>query len=66
MKTLSVFERHQKKIAISTLRMSDVGALIMGGMSKEEARNFLKSIGYSDWSIKTFEEVNGYADPVIA
>ena len=30
---LDVFERHQKKIAIDTLRMSDMGANIMGGMT---------------------------------
>ncbi len=46
MKTqLSIFEKHQKKIAIATLKMHDVGAAIMGGMTKEEARTFLRSIG---------------------
>ncbi len=45
MKALSIPESHQKRIAISTLRMSDIGARIMGGMTKEQARAFLKSIG---------------------
>lgn len=42
MKTnLSVFDKHQLKIAYQTLRMSDVGAQIMGGMTKEEARQII-------------------------
>ena len=36
-----VFAKHQRRIAIDTLKMSDIGALIMGGMTKEEARTFL-------------------------
>jgi len=34
-------ERHQIKIAKDTLRMSDAGAMIMGGMTKEKARKIL-------------------------
>lgn len=53
---LSVPEQHQKRIAISTLRMSDVGANIMGGMTKAEARAFLKSkCGWSDERIAELE-----------
>jgi hypothetical protein len=37
MKELTVFEQHQLKIARSTLKMSDVGAMIIGGMTKSEA-----------------------------
>lgn len=37
-RTLSVPEQHQLKIARATLKLSDVGARIMGGMTKEEAR----------------------------
>lgn len=37
-KQLSVPEKHQLKIARQTLRYSDVGAKIMGGPTKEEAR----------------------------
>ncbi|HUV84278.1 MAG TPA: hypothetical protein VMV86_01130 [Methanosarcinales archaeon] len=54
-KSLTVPERHQKNIAIKTLKMSDAGAKIMGGMTKEEARDFLKSVGYSDSKIKRLE-----------
>lgn len=38
---LSVFEQNQLKIARHTLRMSDVGARIMGGMTKDEAREVI-------------------------
>lgn len=38
----SVPEQHQRKIAAQTLRMSDVFARIMGGMTKEEARRVLR------------------------
>lgn len=56
MKALSVPEQHQKKIAIATLKMHDIGAEIMGGMSKDEARAFLKRIGYSDDRISALED----------
>lgn len=54
-KNLSVPEKHQLNIAKSTLRMSDAGAKIMGGMTKEEARNFLRKIGWSDARIRGYE-----------
>ncbi len=38
---MNVFDKHQLKIARSTLKMSDIGARIMGGMSKEEAREVI-------------------------
>jgi len=37
-KNLSVPEKHQLRIARDTLKLSDIGARILGGMSKEEAR----------------------------
>ena len=40
-KQLTVPERHQLRIARDTLRMSDVGALIMGGPTKDEAREII-------------------------
>ena len=48
---LSVFDKHQITIAKKTLQLSDVGALIMGGMTKEEARNLLSKFGipYRVW-----------------
>ena len=41
---LSVFDCHQLKIAYATLKMSDIGALIMGGMTKEEAREVIRKL----------------------
>ena len=41
---LSVFDKHQLQIAKRTLELSDVGALIMGGMTKEEARVVIKKL----------------------
>lgn len=35
---MDVFKKHQLRIAKATLKMSDAGARIMGGMTKEEAR----------------------------
>lgn len=35
---LSVFDKHQLKIAKDTLKMTDFGALIAGGMTKDQAR----------------------------
>lgn len=43
-KELDVFEKHQLKIAKQTLKYSDVGAMIMGGMTKEEARKVIKRL----------------------
>jgi hypothetical protein len=37
-KEMSVFDKHQLKIARRTLQLSDAGALILGGMTKDEAR----------------------------
>lgn len=36
------FWKHQVKIAKSTLKMNDVGVMIMGGMTKAEAREILR------------------------
>ena len=47
-------QQHQYKIARDTLRLSDVGVLILGGMTKEEARNFLHSIAH--WSIARIQK----------
>jgi len=38
---LSVYEKHQLKIARSTLKMSEIGARIMGGPNHEEAKEII-------------------------
>jgi hypothetical protein len=35
---MNVFDKHQLAIARQTLKYSDIGARIMGGMTKDEAR----------------------------
>lgn len=45
---MSPADRHQFKIAKDTLRVSDTGASIMGGMSKDQARQFLRT--YMKWT----------------
>jgi len=55
-KNLSVPEKHQLRIALQTLKMTDAGANIMGGMDKEEARNFLRKKGFSDQQIRKLED----------
>jgi len=44
-KNLSVPDKHQIRIARDTLKMSDAGARIMGGMTKDEAREILRKHG---------------------
>ena len=54
---MDIFQGHQFRIAKDTLRLSDIGARIMGGMSKAEARAFLHTV--AKWShnrITHFEE----------
>ncbi len=42
--TLSVPERHQLNIARKTMKMSDEGAFIMGGMTKAEAEDIIRTV----------------------
>ena len=44
-KKLTVPEKHQLKIARDTLKMNNVMAAVMGGMTKEEARRIIKRLG---------------------
>ena len=39
---MTVSDKHQIAIAKKTLTMSDIGARIMGGMNKDEARDILR------------------------
>lgn len=52
----NVFDKHQKRIAKDTLKMSDAGASIMGGMTKEEARQVLQRLGVSRTAINKIEQ----------
>lgn len=53
---MDVFEKHQVNIAKSTLRLSDAGARILGGMTKEEARAVLAKARWSPKRIKRYED----------
>ena len=48
MRALSIPEKHQLKIARATLRMSEVGAHVAGGMDHLEAVAYLRKIGFND------------------
>ena len=37
-------EKHQLAIARKTLKMSDIGAMIMGGPTKQESREIIKRL----------------------
>ena len=50
-----VFGTYRKKIALQTLRLSDAGANILGGMSKAEARAFLAETGLKPEQIARIE-----------
>ena len=41
MKKLTVPEKHQLRVARRTLKFSDAGAFIMGGPTKQEAREII-------------------------
>ena len=53
---LTVPQKHQLKIAKDTLKMPDAMVGVMGGMNKDQARKFLKSIGWKDSQIKKLEK----------
>mgnify|MGYP001607644019 CR=1 FL=1 len=46
--------RHQLKIAKKTLTLSDVGVKIMGGMTKDEAREIIRK-HYGESYVKSLE-----------
>jgi hypothetical protein len=52
---MNVFTKHQVAIAKKTLTLSDAGALVLGGMTKDQARKILKDNGWSDSRISKLE-----------
>ncbi len=44
MSNLTVPQKHQLRIAYDTLKMSDIGALIMGGPSKAQAVEIIERL----------------------
>jgi hypothetical protein len=53
---------HQKSIAISTLKMSKIGASIAGGMNHKQAISFLLENGYTEKALKTCLTKNGHSE----
>ena len=46
---------HRRRIAVRTLQLNDVGAAVLGGMTKDEAREVLRQAGVSDEQIAKIE-----------
>lgn len=56
---MNVFDKHQIKIAKDTLRLSNAGALVLGGMTKEEARDVLQyKAKWSAEQVRKWEQTN--------
>jgi hypothetical protein len=64
-KPMGVPEKHQLKIALDTLKLNKVGAMVMGGMNHKEAVAFLRKVGYSDEKIKSILKFNQHSDAEI-
>ena len=62
---LSTPEKHQKSIALKTLKMSPAGASTMGGMDHKEAVAFLIKIGYSRSKIEALLKQYGHSSSEI-
>ena len=61
-KELTVPDKHQLKIARDTLKMTDAGAKVMGGPTKEEARAIIKKLTGKD-AKESVEEGDGTIQP---
>jgi len=58
MTTKSIFAKHQIRIAKDTLKLSEFGARIMGGMDHDYARKILGFHGVSQKEIARLEGVD--------
>lgn len=59
---LSTPDQHQKKIALDTLKLSRIGAKLMGGMNHKDAVIFLRKIKYPDTKIISILKKAGHSD----
>jgi len=64
--SVDIFDKHKKQIALKTLKMNDVGASVMGGMSKKEALEYLMKIGYSKEQLEKILTYNGHSEDEIS
>jgi ABC-type nitrate/sulfonate/bicarbonate transport system substrate-binding protein len=63
---MNVFESHQKRIALATLKLHKVGASVLGGMTHQQAVQYLKKMGMSESSIKSDLEKYGHSPEDVA
>jgi hypothetical protein len=62
---MNVFENEQKKIALATLRLSKVGADVVGGMTHQQAVQYLKKLGISeDWIRAQLKDYGHYDEDI--
>lgn len=61
-----IFKYHQRRIALNTLRLHEVGAKILGGMDHRAAVKVLREQGHSDTDIRTRLETAGHDADSIA
>ena len=62
---MQVSDLHQRNIALSTLKMSKIGASIAGGMNHKEAVKFLIEYGIKKETIIKLLKNNNYTDKEI-
>lgn len=62
---MQVSDLHQRNIALSTLKMSKIGASIAGGMNYKEAVQFLLEYGIEKEKIVKLLKNNNYTDKEI-
>ena len=60
MKTLTVPEQHQRRIALQTLQFNQVGAIVMGGPDHRQAVQILRKFGHKDLEIRVRLETAGH------
>lgn len=58
-KLLDVIETHQLRVARQTLKYSDWGARIMGGQTKDEAREVVRRLGGGASELRRLEPGRG-------
>jgi len=61
MKTLTVPEQHQRRIALQTLQFNQVGAIVMGGPDHRQAVQILRRFGHKDLEIRVRLETAGHS-----
>ena len=61
MRSLTVPEQHQRRIALQTLQFNQVGASVMGGPDHRQAVQILRRFGHKDLEIRVRLETAGHS-----